>query len=55
MHGGSCRASMFMFISCRMWDKPVGLYCLAMFSVAIRIHLFEVMDVGLCVHGGVSL
>ena len=55
VHGGSCRASMFMFISCRMWDKPVGLYCLAMFSVAIRIHLFVVMEVGLCVHGGVSL
>ena len=46
---------MFIFISCRMWDIPVGLYCLAMFSVAIHIHLFEAMEVDICVHSGVSL
>ena len=46
---------MFIFISCRMWDIPAGLYCLAMFSVAICIHLFEAMEVGIGVQGGVSL
>ena len=46
---------MFIFISCRMWDIPVGLYCLAMFSVAICISLSEVVVVGMGVQGGVSL
>ena len=46
---------MFIFISCRMLDKPTGLYCLAMFSVAIRIYLLEVVVVGMGVQGGVSL
>ena len=46
---------MFIFISCRMLDIPAGLYCLAMFSVAICIYLLEVVVVGMGVQGGVSL
>ena len=46
---------MFIFISCRMLDKPTGLYCLAMFSDAIRTYLSEVVVGGMCVQGGSSV
>ena len=39
MWGGSCKASMLIFMSCSRLESPSGLYCLAMFSDAIRMYL----------------
>ena len=39
MWGGSCKASMPIVMSCSKLEIPSGLYCLAMFSDAIRMYL----------------